>query len=424
MFQCRTDLPPGDPTACGDSLKVGYGCFIREMLQSWRRAFRDPNLPFGVVSLAGSTSEGHSNAIASFRNAQTAGGGVLPNDRLGPTSFVAQAFDVGEPAGGDESDGNSCEFHHDTEATGFACKPGFGSFTPFFMGGIHPRAKRIVARRLGQAARAVVYADKRSKANGPVLVSCSLRPADPSEPVDPKHALPISGPRLVLTFNVSMLGEEDAVAVRVGGWELALPHGPPDSMTPYPMSLGARGQPFADLIAAGLLSNRSGMELLQILTQTWRPGAPGNAHNLLYTSPLEVRYGGDRSNLSDTNGVWLSARLFNKCYDRNSDGSHGCGFNTTTGKRLKEWNMVVAALPLGALNASEITAIRYGWSEDGCCPGAVRTLSPCPPASCPISARGSTLPAVPFLARVNAAGVCDWSSLGGPGGTAVKINSK
>ena len=72
-----------------------------------------------------------------------------------------------------------------------------------------------------------------------------------------------------------------------------------------------------------------------------------------------------------------------------------------------------AALPLGALNASQITAVRYGWSEDPCCPGADRTLTPCPPGSCPIQAHKSTLPAVPFLARI-IDGKCDWNSIVDP----------
>ena len=39
--------------------------------------------------------------MPAFRNAQTAGGGLLPNEKI-PASFVAQAFDAAEPAGGDE----------------------------------------------------------------------------------------------------------------------------------------------------------------------------------------------------------------------------------------------------------------------------------------------------------------------------------
>ena len=142
------------------------------------------------------------------------------------------------------------------------------------------------------------------------------------QPVDPIHSLPIAGPRLVLTFNATLLGDADTLAVRVpgahataarctrlctsratlrvlprqgrpsrvagfiqkfphggsirkfrkfptrprgrwfphgmlrfrAGWELALPHGPPNPYEPYPLSLGARGQPFSDLAAAGLLT--------------------------------------------------------------------------------------------------------------------------------------------------------------------------
>jgi hypothetical protein len=184
------------------------------------------------------------------------------------------------------------------------------------MGGIHPRAKKVVGQRLGKAARALVYGDVDTAWTGPVLIGCSLEPAPPDEPVDPKHQLPIAGPRIRFVFNSTLLGSQDAVSVRVPGWELSLPHGPPDSYTPYPMSLGARGQPFADLAAAGLLSQ----QLLEVLTSTWRPGAPGGAHNLLYTSPLEVRYGGSLTNLSD-GGVWLSLRLENQCYDTQYRGT-------------------------------------------------------------------------------------------------------
>ena len=99
------------------------------MVESWRRAWASPRLPFGIVSLAGSTSEarrrrtrlrtqslralrpsgptdrlaqtarsvsqGNSDAMPAFRNAQTAGGGLLPSALL-PATFVAQAFDAGD----------------------------------------------------------------------------------------------------------------------------------------------------------------------------------------------------------------------------------------------------------------------------------------------------------------------------------------
>jgi hypothetical protein len=64
-----------------------------------------------------------------------------------------------------------------------------------------------------------------------------------------------------------------------------------------------------------------------------------------------------------------------------------CGWNATTGQRLAGWNMATAYLPLGRVNASEITAVRYGWGEDPCCPGADRTVTACPPNSCPLQVR-------------------------------------
>jgi hypothetical protein len=155
------------------------------------------------------------------------------------------------------------------------------------------------------------------------------------------------------------------------------------------MSIGARGQPFADLQSAGMLSETAGADLLQVLTKAWRPGAPGGSHNLLYTSALEVRYGGSRSNLSD-GGVWLSARLQPLCSKTSAaqaaQNDHPCGWNITTRSRLFGWNVATAALPLGRLNASQITAVRYGWGEDPCCPQADRTLTACPPGAISLSA--------------------------------------
>ena len=295
--------------------------------------------------------------MPAFRNAQTAGGGLLPNKMI-PNSFLAQAFDAGEPAG--EVPGGACEINN--EMGGFPCAPGYAGFTPYFMGGIHPRVKRIIGQRLAKAARHVAYGDATQPYTGPVLVSCEMTPEPyyPGREPDPKHALPVPGPRLRLTFNTTLLGETDSLTVRQPGWELQI-HGPPNPHTPYPMSIGLRGQPYADLHEAGLLS----VELLEVLSKTWRPGAAGKNHNLLYTSPLEVRYGGSPTNLSD-GGIWLSARLEPLCYNTQQSDSQNpsaiaCGRNSTTGERLPGWNVASAALPLGPIWSSNITAVRYGW---------------------------------------------------------------
>ena len=69
VFQCRYGVP-GDATLCGSAAnRTGYGCFMRAMIDAWRNAWSAGELsqtstlfPFGIVSLAGSTSEGHANA--------------------------------------------------------------------------------------------------------------------------------------------------------------------------------------------------------------------------------------------------------------------------------------------------------------------------------------------------------------------------
>jgi hypothetical protein len=52
--------PLGDPTACGDvSKNSGYGCFMKNLVDTWREAWSVvPNttpadFPVGIVSLAG-----------------------------------------------------------------------------------------------------------------------------------------------------------------------------------------------------------------------------------------------------------------------------------------------------------------------------------------------------------------------------------
>eukprot|EP01046_Picozoa_sp_COSAG06_P081819 COSAG06_NODE_28927_length_565_cov_1.165236_1_plen_73_part_00 len=50
--------------------------------------------PFGIVSLAGGTSEGHAANMGAMRYAQSLNAGVLPTKEL-PNTFVAQAFDAG-----------------------------------------------------------------------------------------------------------------------------------------------------------------------------------------------------------------------------------------------------------------------------------------------------------------------------------------
>lgn len=128
----------------------------------------------------------------------------------------------------------------------------------------------------------------------------------------------------------------------------------------------------------------------------------GGMKDWLYTSPLEVQYFG--TNLTD--GVWLPATLVPKCSDAGFTnapkggvvGNTACGFDKKTGAPLPDIAMVTATLPLGGVN---VTGIRYAFRDDPCCPGVDRSVMPCPSASCPIQGYNSTLPAVPFVAKID-----------------------
>ena len=230
-FQCPPSVE-GDPDACGHAASnTGYGCFIKQMIESWRKAWSttpsastDSLFPFGIVSLAGGTSEGdsprqlvriptctggccqlvdgcrrrtsegHAWAMPAFRNAQTAGGGLLPSATM-PATFVAQAFDAAEPAGGDLGDGNACALNDMTLEGGYPCRPGFAGYTPSFMGGIHPRAKRVVGLRLAAAARNLVYNDPTVAFTGPVLSGCRMLPGAPRRRPVPRCPVPRPVPR-------------------------------------------------------------------------------------------------------------------------------------------------------------------------------------------------------------------------------------
>ena len=75
---------------------------------------------------------------------------------------------------------------------------GDAPYTGQFMGGIHPRVKKLVGERLAKAARALVYKDADMVWTGPVLSSCAL-----------------NGNTLVLSFDQSML-KDDTIMVRRG----------------------------------------------------------------------------------------------------------------------------------------------------------------------------------------------------------------
>ncbi|CAJ1423797.1 unnamed protein product [Effrenium voratum] len=155
------------------ALGYGYGCLAQRLVSSWRSLWRQPEAPFGFVTLAPSGSEG-GNSMGAMRWAQTANFGVAPNPAM-PFSFMAQAFDLNDPfsnitcyrkgccSGSPHGDCNGCG------GPGGYCAN--LSDTNYYMGPIHPRDKKPVAARLAQAALVVAYGAQGSF-TGPTLAGC------------------------------------------------------------------------------------------------------------------------------------------------------------------------------------------------------------------------------------------------------------
>lgn len=190
----------GGVDACGNSLAgTGYACSTKNLVGSWRRQWSaaagttDAAFPFGIVSLAAGTSEGNANNMANFRHAQTASYGFLP----GPAgsgmenTFIAQGYDAGDPgtrtlgppvtqgpnqrSQWSEAD-SPYQSGYDAPFKGRQgySNAGTQAFTQQYMGGLHPRAKQTVGRRLALAAAHVAYGQKDVPFTGPVLKSCEV----------------------------------------------------------------------------------------------------------------------------------------------------------------------------------------------------------------------------------------------------------
>ena len=249
--------------------------------------------------------------MGAFRLAQAGGTGLLPNGRKGwGNTFVAQAFDLGEPGDGAASAQNRFD-----GSGAYASKRGAAPHTSFFMGGIHPRPKRAVGARLAAAARNLIYGDLSTPYTGPVLQGCSVK-----------------GGSIELRFDPQFL-PGDAVAVRRSAMS-----------APFPL---------ADLYRMGAAPIEA---VLALGSQTY-----GARSDWLYSSPLEVQYGG--SNLTD--GVWLPANLVAKCSDAGFkdvpeggvSGNQACGYDKHSGEPLPDIAAATASLPLGSANVTGVRCV-------------------------------------------------------------------
>lgn len=375
VFQChgansslQHGKDSGGPLACGSIAdSTGYACMMKNLIDTWREGWSvepgtaDPSFPFGLVSLAGGTSEGAPLNMGAFRYAQTGNTGLLPNEQM-PNTFVAQAFDTGDPCEG----GSQCCLNRADGQGGWACESGEAPYTAQFMGGIHPRVKKIVGTRLAKAARALVYEDKTQVWTGPVLESCT-----------------VTNDAIVLKFDQDKM-LDDTIQV----------------LQPTVKAIDLTRHPMAN--------NDWSPDQLALLQQLVGSGG---------STPMEVQLNGATTGeMSD--GIWLPVSLQDKCSntpdrDNVSPGSGACSWNYTSSTKLAGWDEVHIPLPGFGSLVNNLTAVRYGWGGNPCCPGVNRFMIPCPPNSCPIQTFNSSLPAPPFWATI-ASGKCDWISTKGP----------
>ena len=174
----------------------GYSCAVPAMLAEWRALFSqepgttDPLAPFGVVTLAPSGGEGHPD-MGGMYFAQTASYGVLPNPAM-PNTFLAQAFDLGDPFSNITCYRAGCDPMNYTNPKCHGCEQYDDSLagTNYYMGPIHPRDKKPLGDRLAQAAYGSVYSGDVA-VSGPVISGCTL-----------------DGSKLTITFNKTLLGKD------------------------------------------------------------------------------------------------------------------------------------------------------------------------------------------------------------------------
>ncbi len=348
---------------------TGYGCMLPKLIESWRRVWSaepgttDPIAPFGIVSLADGTDEGFGSNMRQFRWAQTANFGVVPNAAM-PNSFLAEAFDLGEPwhtpvcTSGDGTF-NGASF----KGTGCCVERSLppnpqctqGDHRGVFslnstrdwadLGPLHPRLKRPIGERLALGLHALAYGGV-NVATGPSFVGCSVA-ADGRSLVLGFNASLLRGSRVVFNASNTVEKEDTALYVLLN-----------DS---------------ADL-------GRSWRERVRANHQEWGsyrgPFADGNEMGVSGWVAVAAMAGPTDWTLTVDLSHLPKGRTVRAIRYANGAG----GYNATTGERV-----------YFGLGASRI-----------CCgPGVDTALQPCHPARCPIKATGEgNLPASPFFAVV------------------------
>ena len=304
------------------------------------------------------------------------------------------------------------------------------------MGGIHPRPKQTVGRRLALAARAIAYGDDTVVYTGPVMKNCSLggedieciggRAEDGGKCGRANTRFP-GFRQITVNFREDLM-KTDALKL---WWskgtlqELAI-------ITMFnclnTSCIGSSGGNETAARGCFILNTpvcSQGLAVAQI--GPYGNGYNFNANNRLAAlnkpiSPLEVQY---------NHTVWMPASInyafghqggspFNlNCKASGTpphvtpacaNYSHPPGWSSMTANvpvrlPLGCQQQCNPRLPAGACtNCTDyltVTGVRYAWSESPCCGGAADLgVVPCPVNSCPVSLYNASLPAVPFTAQI------------------------
>lgn len=332
--------------------------------------------PFGIVTLAAGTAEGHGSHMAALRWSQTGNYGDLPNPAM-PDTFIGHAFDLGDPWANPAAYDQHCA----KPPYGSGCVPwstaGWNpavaieapavrnNTAPFFMGPIHPRFKRELGRRL-----AVAFAKNMS---GPVIRGCSI-----------DH----DAHRLEIRFRPDRLGGEGIyVGPAAAAAENSSALAGPDSHFLY-VCTDALGLTVANATSCGCLSwdyiypwDAPHGDLWYCAEGPgWKPPPTAiDAHRRYRAAHPEHR---PRAN--PFLAIWSVAPL--------SATADATGHPAV-------------AVDLTRVNGT-VLAVRYGWggrSGDSCCPAGLVAagLEVCRPAGCPLLSNVSFLPANPFFATVS-----------------------
>ena len=129
--------------------------------------------------------------------------------------------------------------------------------------------------------------------------------------------------------------------------------------------------------------------------RAWDPSLLPLIVQLAPQSPMEIQINND---------LWIPAKIDAKCsvpdHDNMQPCQGGCNWNCTTNTKTAGWDVV--SVPIPDSISANITAIRYAWGGNPCCPTVNRQIIPCPPNSCPIQTFNTTMPAVCNVRTINA----------------------